>query len=108
MLMVHHGAPNLAQNGFKPCFPALQGFPHLFHVRSPVIRRCNAAYLPRRMVQNALDNVGRNSQFGHTCCDRPADVMQGPVSNAGYLVQKSFALGPIAEWCSSGASGEDH
>src|SRR6516162_3400988 len=59
--------------------PTLQRLPHLAFVPCSIVDACNAGPVTAHMVENRLDNVRQDAEFGHHSRGGAAQIMQSPI-----------------------------
>ena len=67
---------------------------HLTHVGTAVVDARRTRLVAAVMVQDLLNDVGRDSDVRHAGRDTAAQIMHGPVFDAAALIERRFGLAP--------------
>ena len=58
--------------------PQIEGTAHLVSIRAEIVDSGDAALVAGLMIQNLLDDVRLDTEFGHVSCGRSAEIMKPP------------------------------
>ena len=80
--------------------PRVDSRTHLVHVPKPIVDRGDAGDGARSVVQEALDDVRRDTERREISCERPAKIVKRPRRNRSPQppVKSGLGLAPSMKW----------
>src|SRR5262249_5315003 len=75
----------------------LQRLPHLAFVPCSIVDACNAGPVTAHVVEDRLDNVRQDAEFGHHSRGCASEVVEAPPIAVEAAVEVSLVAAPISE-----------